>query len=81
MAVIISVLPLPIKQPVTLQAKWVYSGAVKNCNLEHAAVSNHMQSMIKKQSKGNSFIEEKGEVGGAVIGEKNEVHWIGKLGV
>ena len=43
-----------------------------NCVKPHAS--------LIKQRKGNSFIEERGKLGGAVIGEKKKVHWT-KLGV
>lgn len=45
---------------VFLSAKWVHSGAAKNCNLGHATVANHMQVQF---SKGETPLSGDGEVG------------------
>ena len=58
-----------MKQLVILPVKQVYLGAVKNCNSGCVTVVNDMQVWVK-QGRENSFIEEDGKLGEAVVNKR-----------
>ena len=53
-----------------LPTKWAYLGRAKNCHWGHAIYGGPQASLEKKRRE-NSSVEEKGELGGAIL---NRIH-------